>query len=189
GGYSAWLEQKSKRLAQESREESAKQRALTRELEWIRSSPKARQAKSKARIKSYEEMRDAADREKISTATIRIPPGPRLGGNVVEFDNVTKAFGDKLLIKDLTFKLPPGGVVGVIGPNGAGKTTLFKMIVGEEQPDSGSVNIGETVQLGYVNQSRDALDPKKNVWEEISGGHDMLTLGEHEVPSRAYVGA
>jgi ATP-binding cassette ChvD family protein len=189
GGYSAWLEQKAKRLSQESREESAKQRALTRELEWIRSSPKARQAKSKARIKSYEEMRDAADREKISTATIRIPPGPRLGGNVVEFDNVTKAFGDKLLIKDLTFKLPPGGVVGVIGPNGAGKTTLFKMIVGEEQPDTGTVKLGETVQLGYVNQSRDALDAKKNVWEEISGGHDMITLGEHEVPSRAYVGA
>ncbi|AZU03196.1 putative ABC transporter ATP-binding protein [Glycocaulis alkaliphilus] len=189
GGYSAWLEQKAKRLAQESREEGAKQRALARELEWIRSSPKARQAKSKARIKSYEEMRDAADREKISTATIRIPPGPRLGGNVVEFDNVTKAFGDKLLIKDLTFKLPPGGVVGVIGPNGAGKTTLFKMIVGEEQPDTGSVKLGETVKLGYVNQSRDALDPKKNVWEEISGGHDMLSLGEHEVPSRAYVGA
>lgn len=189
GGYSAWLEQKAKRLGQESREESAKQRALTRELEWIRSSPKARQAKSKARIKSYEEMRDAADREKISTATIRIPPGPRLGGNVVEFDNVTKAFGDKLLIKDLTFKLPPGGVVGVIGPNGAGKTTLFKMIVGEEQPDTGTVKLGETVQLGYVNQSRDALDAKKNVWEEISGGHDMIKLGEHEVPSRAYVGA
>ncbi|KPP80556.1 MAG: ABC transporter, ATP-binding protein [Oceanicaulis sp. HLUCCA04] len=189
GGYSAWLEQKAKRLSQESREESAKQRALTRELEWIRSSPKARQAKSKARIKSYEEMRDAADREKISTATIRIPPGPRLGGNVVEFDNVSKGFGDQLLIKDLTFKLPPGGVVGVIGPNGAGKTTLFKMIVGEEQPDSGTVKLGETVQLGYVNQSRDALDAKKNVWEEISGGHDMITLGEHEVPSRAYVGA
>jgi len=189
GGYSAWLEQKAKRLGQESREESAKQRALTRELEWIRSSPKARQAKSKARIKSYEEMRDAADREKISTATIRIPPGPRLGGNVVEFDNVSKGFGDQLLIKDLTFKLPPGGVVGVIGPNGAGKTTLFKMIVGEEQPDTGSVKLGETVQLGYVNQSRDALDAKKNVWEEISGGHDMITLGEHEVPSRAYVGA
>ncbi|MGP1275263.1 MAG: energy-dependent translational throttle protein EttA [Caulobacterales bacterium] len=189
GGYSDWLEQKAKRLEQESREEGAKQRALARELEWIRSSPKARQAKSKARIKSYEEMRDAADREKISTATIRIPPGPRLGGNVVEFDNVTKAFGDKLLIKDLTFKLPPGGVVGVIGPNGAGKTTLFKMIVGEEQPDTGSVKLGETVKLGYVNQSRDALDAKKTVWEEVSGGNDMISLGGHEVPSRAYVGA
>ncbi|GGE33915.1 energy-dependent translational throttle protein EttA [Marinicauda pacifica] len=189
GGYSDWLEQKTKRLAQESREESAKQRALSRELDWIRSSPKARQAKSKARIKSYEEMRDRADKEKISTATIRIPPGPRLGGNVVEFDHVTKAFGDKLLIQDLDFKLPPGGVVGVIGPNGAGKTTLFKMITGEEQPDEGNVTLGETVKLGYVDQSRDALDGTKNVWEEISGGNDVLNLGGHEVPSRAYVGA
>ena len=189
GGYTRWLEQKSKRLAQESREESAKQRALSRELEWIRASPKARQAKSKARIKSYEEMRDQADRDKISTAIIRIPPGPRLGGNVVAFENVSKGFEDKLLIQDLTFKLPPGGVVGVIGPNGAGKTTLFKMIIGEETPDTGSVTLGETVKLGYVNQSRDALDPKKNVWEEISGGNDMLDLGGREVPSRAYVGA
>ena len=189
GGYTRWLEQKSKRLAQESREESAKQRALSRELEWIRASPKARQAKSKARIKSYEEMRDQADRDKISTAIIRIPPGPRLGGNVVAFENVSKGFEDKLLIKDLTFKLPPGGVVGVIGPNGAGKTTLFKMIIGEETPDTGAVTLGETVKLGYVNQSRDALDPKKNVWEEISGGNDMLDLGGREVPSRAYVGA
>jgi ATP-binding cassette ChvD family protein len=189
GGYTRWLEQKSKRLAQESREESAKQRALSRELEWIRASPKARQAKSKARIKSYEEMRDQADRDKISTAIIRIPPGPRLGGNVVAFENVSKGFEDKLLIKDLTFKLPPGGVVGVIGPNGAGKTTLFKMIIGEEEPDAGTVTLGETVKLGYVNQSRDALDPKKNVWEEISGGNDMLDLGGRDVPSRAYVGA
>ncbi len=189
GGYTRWLEQKSKRLAQESREESAKQRALSRELEWIRASPKARQAKSKARIKSYEEMRDQADRDKISTAIIRIPPGPRLGGNVVAFENVSKGFEDKLLIKDLTFKLPPGGVVGVIGPNGAGKTTLFKMIIGEETPDAGTVTLGETVKLGYVNQSRDALDPKKNVWEEISGGNDMLDLGGRDVPSRAYVGA
>ena len=189
GGYTRWLEQKSKRLAQESREESAKQRALSRELEWIRASPKARQAKSKARIKSYEEMRDQADRDKISTAIIRIPPGPRLGGNVVAFENVSKGFEDKLLIKDLTFKLPPGGVVGVIGPNGAGKTTLFKMIIGEETPDTGTVTLGETVKLGYVNQSRDALDPKKNVWEEISGGNDMLDLGGRDVPSRAYVGA
>lgn len=189
GGYTRWLEQKSKRLAQESREESAKQRALSRELEWIRASPKARQAKSKARIKSYEEMRDQAERDKVSTAIIRIPPGPRLGGNVVAFENVSKGFEDKLLIKDLTFKLPPGGVVGVIGPNGAGKTTLFKMIIGEEQPDAGTVTLGETVKLGYVNQSRDALDPKKNVWEEISGGNDMLDLGGRDVPSRAYVGA
>ncbi|WP_420331793.1 energy-dependent translational throttle protein EttA [Oceanicaulis alexandrii] len=189
GGYSDWLEQKAKRLAQESREESAKQRALLRELDWIRAAPKARQAKSKARIKSYEEKRDAAEKEKISTAVIRIPPGPRLGGNVVDFDHVSKGFDDRLLINDLDFKLPPGGVVGVIGPNGAGKTTLFKMIVGEEKPDSGSVTLGETVKLGYVSQSRDALDPNKNVWEEISGGNDMIMLGDHEVASRAYVGA
>jgi ATP-binding cassette ChvD family protein len=189
GGYSSWLEQKAKRLAQESREESAKQRALTRELDWIRSSPKARQAKSKARIKAYEEKRDAAEKQKINTAIINIPLGPRLGGNVVDFDHVSKGFGDKLLIKDLDFKLPPGGVVGVIGPNGAGKTTLFKMITGEEQPDEGSVTLGETVKLGYVNQSRDALDPNKTVWEEISDGNDMIMLGDKEVPSRAYVGA
>lgn len=189
GGYSDWLEQKAKRLEQESREEGAKQRALARELEWIRAAPKARQAKSKARIKSYEEKRDAAEKEKISTAVIRIPPGPRLGGNVVEFDHVSKGFDDRLLINDLDFKLPPGGVVGVIGPNGAGKTTLFKMIVGDEKPDSGSVTLGETVKLGYVNQSRDALDSNKTVWEEISDGNDMIMLGEQEVPSRAYVGA
>lgn len=189
GGYSDWLEQKAKRLEQESREEGAKQRALARELEWIRAAPKARQAKSKARIKSYEEKRDAAEKEKISTAVIRIPPGPRLGGNVVDFDHVSKGFDDRLLINDLDFKLPPGGVVGVIGPNGAGKTTLFKMIVGDEKPDSGSVTLGETVKLGYVNQSRDALDSNKTVWEEISDGNDMIMLGEQEVPSRAYVGA
>jgi ATP-binding cassette ChvD family protein len=189
GGYSAWLEQKAKRLEQEAREESAKSRALTRELEWIRSSPKARQAKSKARINAYEEKRDQAEKEKISTAVIRIPPGPRLGGNVVAFEDVSKGFGDKLLIDGLTFKLPPGGVVGVIGPNGAGKSTLFRMIIGEEQPDSGSITLGETVKLGYVNQSRDALDANKNVWEEISGGNDMIDLGGREVPSRAYVGA
>ena len=189
GGYSSWLEQKKKRLEQEAREETAKQRALSRELEWIRSSPKARQAKSKARIKSYEEMRDKADKEKISTAVIRIPPGPRLGGNVVDFDNVSKGFEDRLLIKDLSFKLPPGGIVGVIGPNGAGKTTLFRMIVGEENPDAGDIAIGETVQIGYVDQSREALDAKNTVWEEISGGHDVMDLGGQEVNSRAYVGA
>jgi len=189
GNYSSWLEQKQKRLAQESREDGAKSRALARELEWIRSSPKARQAKSKARIKAYEEMRDAAERQDITTAVIRIPPGPRLGGNVVNFEHVKKGFGDRLLIDDLDFKLPPGGVVGVIGPNGAGKTTLFKMIVGDEQPDEGKIEIGETVKLGYVNQSRDALDAKKTVWEEISGGNDMITLGGKEVQSRAYVGA
>ena len=189
GNYSSWLEQKQKRLAQEKREESSKQKALARELEWIRSSPKARQAKSKARIKSYEELRDQADRQEINTAQINIPPGPRLGGVVLEAEGLKKAFGDKLLIEGLEFKLPPGGVVGVIGPNGAGKSTLFKMITGQEQPDEGSLKLGETVQLSYVDQSRDKLDANKTVWEEISGGNDMINLGGKEVPSRAYVGA
>ncbi|WP_421787601.1 energy-dependent translational throttle protein EttA [Hyphobacterium sp.] len=189
GNYSSWLEQKQKRLAQEKREQSHKEKALARELEWIRSSPKARQAKSKARIKSYEELRDQAERRDINTAQINIPPGPRLGGVVVEAENLNKGFEDKLLIDGLSFKLPPGGVVGVIGPNGAGKSTLFKMITGQEQPDGGSIRLGETVKLSYVDQSRDALDPKKTVWEEISGGHDMINLGGKEVPSRAYVGA
>ncbi|WP_297732805.1 energy-dependent translational throttle protein EttA [uncultured Maricaulis sp.] len=188
GGYSAWLEQKSKRLAQEDREKSAKDRALMRELEWIRSSPKARQAKSKARIKSYEDLRDAAERAEITTAQITIPPGPRLGGVVVEVENLKKGFEDKLLIDGLSFKLPPGGVVGVIGPNGAGKSTLFKMITGQETPDEGSIRLGDTVKLGYVDQSRDTLDPNKTVWQEISGGNDMIELGGKEVPSRAYVG-
>ena len=189
GNYSSWLEQKQKRLAQEKREESSKQKALARELEWIRSSPKARQAKSKARIKSYEELRDAADRQEINTAQINIPPGPRLGGVVVEVENLKKGFEDKLLIDGLSFQLPPGGVVGVIGPNGAGKSTLFKMITGQDTPDEGSIRLGETVKLSYVDQSRDALDPNKTVWEEISGGNDMINLGGKEVPSRAYVGA
>ncbi|WP_417478777.1 energy-dependent translational throttle protein EttA [Maricaulis maris] len=188
GGYSAWLEQKSKRLAQEDREKSAKDRALMRELEWIRSSPKARQAKSKARIKSYEDLRDAAERAEITTAQITIPPGPRLGGVVVEVENLKKGFEDKLLIDGLSFKLPPGGVVGVIGPNGAGKSTLFKMMTGQETPDAGTVRLGDTVKLGYVDQSRDTLDPNKTVWQEISGGNDMIELGGKEVPSRAYVG-
>ena len=188
GGYSSWLEQKSKRLAQEDREKSAKDRALMRELEWIRSSPKARQAKSKARIKSYEDLRDAAERAEITTAQITIPPGPRLGGVVVEVENLKKGFEDKLLIDGLSFKLPPGGVVGVIGPNGAGKSTLFKMITGQETPDEGSIRLGDTVKLGYVDQSRDTLDPNKTVWQEISGGNDMIELGGKEVPSRAYVG-
>ncbi|WP_421790834.1 energy-dependent translational throttle protein EttA [Hyphobacterium sp.] len=189
GNYSSWLEQKQKRLAQEKREEGSKQKALARELEWIRSSPKARQAKSKARIKSYEELRDQADRQEINTAQINIPPGPRLGGVVLEAAGLKKAFGDKLLIEGLEFKLPPGGVVGVIGPNGAGKSTLFKMITGQEQPDEGTLKLGETVQLSYVDQSRDKLDANKTVWEEISGGHDMINLGGKEVSSRAYVGA
>ncbi|WP_417469795.1 energy-dependent translational throttle protein EttA [Maricaulis sp.] len=189
GGYSSWLEQKTKRLAQEGREKSAKERALARELNWIRSSPKARQAKSKARIRSYEELREQAERADISHATINIPPGPRLGGVVVEVEGLKKGYGDKLLIDGLEFKLPPGGVVGVIGPNGAGKSTLFRMIIGQETPDEGTIRLGETVKLGYVDQSRDQLDPKKTVWEEISEGNDMLNLGNREVPSRAYVGA
>ncbi|WP_138511576.1 energy-dependent translational throttle protein EttA [Maricaulis alexandrii] len=189
GGYSAWLEQKAKRMAQEDREASSKDKALARELEWIRSSPKARQSKSKARIKSYEELRESAEKREINHAQINIPPGPRLGGVVVEVENLKKGFEDKLLIDGLSFKLPPGGVVGVIGPNGAGKSTLFKMITGQDTPDEGTIRLGETVKLSYVDQSRDALDPNKTVWEEISGGHDMIDLGGKEVPSRAYVGA
>tara|TARA_R110000868_G_scaffold165291_3_gene398243 strand:+ start:21678 stop:23345 length:1668 start_codon:yes stop_codon:yes gene_type:complete len=189
GGYSSWLEQKTKRMGQEGREKSAKERALARELDWIRSSPKARQAKSKARIRSYEQLRETAERADVSHATINIPPGPRLGGVVVEVEALKKGYGDKLLIDGLEFKLPPGGVVGVIGPNGAGKSTLFRMIIGQETPDEGSIRLGETVKLGYVDQSRDKLDPKKTVWEEISEGNDILTLGNREVPSRAYVGA
>ena len=189
GGYSAWLEQKAKRMAQEEREASSKDKALARELEWIRSSPKARQAKSKARIKSYEDLLESAEKREINHAQINIPPGPRLGGVVVEVENMKKGFEDKLLIDGLSFKLPPGGVVGVIGPNGAGKSTLFKMITGQDTPDEGTIRLGETVKLSYVDQSRDALDPNKTVWEEISGGHDMIDLGGKEVPSRAYVGA
>ncbi len=188
GNYSSWLEQKAKRLEQEGREEEAKQRTLARELDWIRASPKARQAKSKARIKAYEDLADEAGREQVGKAQITIPPGPRLGNLVLETDNLTKAFGDKLLIDGLSFQLPPGGIVGVIGPNGAGKTTLFRMIVGQEEPDDGAIKLGDTVKLGYVDQSRDALQEKKSVWEEISGGNDMIMLGKREVPSRAYCG-
>ena len=190
GNYSSWLEGKSKRMLQEGREGDAKERALARELEWIRSSPKARQTKSKARIKSYNEMRDAAESEKVGVAEIRIPIADRLGNVVVEANNVSKAYGDKVLIKDLSFRLPPGGIVGVIGPNGAGKTTLFKMITGEEQPDEGTFRVGETVKLGYVDQGRDQLDSTKNVWEAISDGLDVISMGPRgDVPSRAYVGA
>jgi ATP-binding cassette ChvD family protein len=189
GNYSSWAGSKHDRMKQEGREGDAKERALRRELEWIRSNPKARQAKSKARIKSYEAMRDAAETEKVSVAEIRIPLGPRLGNVVVEADKIEKGFGDKLLIKDLSFRLPPGGIVGVIGPNGAGKTTLFKMITGAEQPDEGTFKVGETVKLGYVDQSRDALNPANNVWQEITGGVDVLDLGQREMNSRAYVGA
>ena len=189
GNYSQWIEQKAKRMAQEQREESGKKRTLAKELEWVRSGAKARQAKSKARIASYEEKAAQAEREQVSTAQIRIPPGPRLGNVVIEAEDLRKAFGDNLLIEDLTFKLPPGGIVGVIGPNGAGKSTLFKMILGQETPDDGSIRVGETVKLGYVDQSRDKLDDKHNVWEEISGGTDVIDLGGIEVNSRAYVGA
>ncbi|KXV56771.1 ABC transporter ATP-binding protein [Acetobacter tropicalis] len=189
GNYSSWLEQKRKRLAQEEKEESARQRALAAEQEWIGSSPKARQAKSKSRIARYEEMLAQSAEKQTGVADIVIAPGPRLGGTVIEADHLTKGFGDRLLIDDLSFKLPPGGIVGVIGPNGAGKSTLFKMIVGQEKPDSGELKIGETVKLGYVDQSRDDLDPNKTVWEEISGGTDVIYLGKRAVPSRAYVGA
>ena len=189
GNYSSWLAAKAKRMDQEGRESDAKTKALKRELEWINQNPKARQSKSKARIKAYENLRDEAEREEVSHAEIRIPMGERLGNIVVEANNVSKGFGDKLLIKDLSFKLPRGGIVGVIGPNGAGKTTLFKMITGEEQPDEGTFKVGETVELGYVDQNRDALDNSKNVWEAISDGLDILKLGKREVPSRAYVGA
>ncbi len=189
GNYSDWLEQKAKRLEQEAREERGKQRSLAKELEWVRSSPKARQAKSKARIQSYEQKAAEAEREKVSTAQIRIPPGPRLGSVVLEAEGLCKGFGDNLLIENLDFKLPPGGIVGVIGPNGAGKSTLFKMILGQEEPDSGTLRVGDTVKFGYVDQSRNKLDDGKNVWEEISGGTDVIDLGGIEVNSRAYVGA
>jgi ATP-binding cassette ChvD family protein len=188
GNYSSWLEQKAKRIAQEERESDAKSKMMAKELDWVRQSPKARQAKSKARLARYEEMADAADREKQSFATIQIPPGPRLGTNVIRFDGLSKGYGDRMLIKDLTFKLPQNGIVGVIGPNGAGKSTLFKMITGQEVPDSGSITVGESVKLGFVDQSRDHLDDSKNVWEEISGGLDIIDVGGREVPSRAYVG-
>lgn len=189
GNYSSWLEQKAKRLAQEAREDRAKQKTLERELEWIRAGAKARQAKQKARINAYEEMASKSEREKISTAQIIIPNGPRLGGKVIEIEGLSKAYGDKLLIENLTFSLPPGGIVGVIGPNGAGKSTLFRMLTGQEQPDAGTVTFGDTVKLAYVDQSRDALDPNKTVWEEISDGLEVLELGDATMNSRAYCGA
>ena len=189
GNYSSWMEQKAKRLEQEAREDKARQKTLQRELEWVRQSPKARQAKSKARINAYNEMADSSERERLGRAQIIIPNGPRLGSKVLVAENLRKAFGNNLLIDDLSFSLPPGGIVGVIGPNGAGKSTLFKMMIGQEQPDSGSITFGDTVKLSYVDQSRDALDPKKNVWEEISDGLDIIRLGDAEMNSRAYVGA
>ena len=189
GNYSSWLEQKHKRLEQEAREDVSRQRTLSRELEWIQASPKARQAKSKARISAYDDMVNQKEREEVGRAQISIPAGPRLGGVVIEADNLTKGFEDKLLIDDLSFQLPPGGIVGVIGPNGAGKTTLFKMLTGVENPDDGNLKVGETVIMGYVDQSRDNLEDSKTVWEEISDGNDIIELGHGEVNSRAYVGA
>jgi energy-dependent translational throttle protein EttA len=186
GNYTSWLHQKQKRLEQESREDEARQRTLQRESEWISSSPKARQAKSKARYQRYEELLKIANAKQNTVAQITIPVAERLGQNVVDFDHLTKGFGDNLLIDDLTFKLPPGGIVGVIGPNGAGKTTLFRMITGQEKPDKGTIKIGESVHLGYVDQSRDSLDGKKTVWEEISNGQDIILLGKKEMNSRAY---
>jgi energy-dependent translational throttle protein EttA len=187
--YSGYLEKKAKRLEQEEREEAGRQKAIQEELEWIRRSPKARQTKSKARIRAFDELVEAQENRTPGKAQILIQVPERLGGTVIEAKGLTKAYGDKLLFEDLSFSLPPGGIVGVIGPNGAGKTTLFKLITGAEQPDSGSVRIGDTVHLGYVDQSRDALDGKKNVWEEISGGSDVFRFGKHEVGTRAYVGA
>ncbi len=189
GNYSSWLAQKLKRLQQEEKEESSRQRALAAEEEWIQSSPRARQTKSRARIAKYEEMQQKSLEMQTGVADIVIPPGPRLGGLVIEAEQVRKAYGNRLLMDDLDFKLPPGGIVGVIGPNGAGKTTLFRMITGAEHPDSGELKVGDTVKLGYVDQSRDSLDGSKSVWEEISGGTDVIYLGKRAVPSRAYVGA
>src|SRR3954451_8982521 len=187
GNYSSWLEQKEGRLKQEEKSESARQRTIARELEWVRTNPKGRRAKAKARLNNYERLLAEERNAKIDQVQIHIPAGPRLGDKVIETQGLRKGFGDKLLIDDLSFSLPPAGIVGVIGPNGAGKTTLFRMIVGEEKPDEGSVELGDTVDLAYVDQSRDALDPAKTVWEEISEGKELIQLGEREVQSRAYV--
>jgi ATP-binding cassette ChvD family protein len=190
GNYSAYLRQKAKRFAQEKSEDAARQKVIEREQEWISSSPKARQAKSKARFKAYDELIKANDaRLKSTSAQIIIPPGERLGDNVITVEGLNKAYGDRLLIENLSFKLPPGGIVGIIGPNGAGKTTLFRMLTGQEKPDAGKIEIGDSVQLGYVDQSRDSLDPEKTVWQEISGGNELLYLGKREMNSRAYTGA
>ncbi len=189
GNYSSWLEQKQKRLAQEGREDDARQRELKHELEWVNASPRARQAKSKARLKSYDELLNKDTGVRVGAAQIVIPAGPRLGDVVIEAEGLSKGYGDQLLIEDLSFRLPPGGIVGVVGPNGAGKTTLFRMLTGQEKPDAGTLHLGDTVVLGYVDQSRDDLDPDKNVWEEISDGLDIIELGKRTMPSRAYVGA
>ncbi|CAA7623030.1 energy-dependent translational throttle protein EttA [Magnetospirillum sp. SS-4] len=188
GNYTSWLEQKGKRLEQEEREETARQRAIKDELEWVRSSPKARQTKSKARISAFEDLVNKSQEKATGPAVISIPPGPRLGGKVIEAENVSKAFGDNLLYENLNFRLPPGGIVGIIGPNGAGKTTLFRMITGQETPTSGSFTVGETVVLGYVDQSRDSLDPDKTVFQEISDGQEEIDLGRRKINSRAYAG-
>ena len=189
GNYSSWLEQKQKRLEQEEKEESARQRTLKQELEWVRQSPRARQAKSKARLQAYEELLAQDGKKSLDNAQIVIPAGPRLGDVVIEAEHLSKGFGNRLLIDDLTFKLPPGGIVGIVGPNGAGKTTLFRMLTNQETPDGGSLKVGETVRLGYIDQSRDSLAANKTVWEEISDGLDIIELGKRQVPSRAYVGA
>ena len=188
GNYSSWLDQKEKRLSNEEATEKARQKAMQSELEWVRSNPKGRQAKSKARLRQFEEISSASYQKRNETNEIYIPPGPRLGDVVIEVNDLKKGFGEKLLIENLSFQLPAGGIVGVVGPNGAGKTTLFRMIAGTEQPDSGSVRLGETVQVAAVDQSRDSLDDKKTVWEEISDGQDMIKVGTYETPSRAYVG-
>jgi sulfate-transporting ATPase len=187
GNYSSWLEQKQSRLANEEKSESDRQKTLKRELEWIRMAPKARRSKSKARISAYEKLLDQEGERLAKELEIYIPPGPRLGNVVIQANGVSKRYDDKLLVENMDFSLPPGGIVGVIGPNGAGKTTLFRMITGQDQPDSGSIDIGETVQLAYVDQSRDVLDPEKNIWEMISDGQDTIELGDRQVNSRAYV--
>ncbi len=189
GNYSSWLEQKAGRMAQEAREDKARQKVLEKELEWIRAGARARQVKSKARISAYEKMADQSERERVGKAQIIIPNGPRLGGKVIEVEGMSKHYGDRQLIEDLTFSIPPGAIVGVIGPNGAGKSTLFRMITGQEAPDTGTVGLGDTVKLAYVDQSRDALDAGKTVWEEISGGAEQIELGDAQVNSRAYCGA
>ncbi len=188
GNYSSWLDQKEKRLEQEEKQESARRKAIKKELEWVRANPKGRQAKSKARLRRFDELQSQEYQKRNETNELYIPPGPRLGDKVIEAENVSKAFGEKVLMDGLSFTLPPGGIVGIIGPNGAGKTTLFRMIVGSEQPDSGELRVGETVELAYVDQSRDSLDGDKTVLEEISDGQDIIQVGKYEVPSRAYVG-
>lgn len=188
GNYSSWLEQKEKRLEMEEKQESARQRAMKAELEWVRSNPKGRHAKSKARLSKFDELMNQDVEERNETQEIYIPPGPRLGDLVLEATNLRKGFGERLLVEDLSFNLPPGGIVGVIGPNGAGKTTLFRMLAGQEQPDSGELRVGPTVDLAYVDQSRDSLDGEKTVWEEISDGQDIIEIGKYQTPSRAYVG-